>query len=90
MEVEKNAELEEARERLSACVLSNAWTFTLPAMVPAVWYGVRKTTYWPLVGVSVFGSAADFYSAHIICAGLRERAEQLDFATAGGERQAGT
>lgn len=75
-------ELKNAREDLSACILSNAWTFTIPAMVPAVLYGVKKKSFAPLVAVSVLGSAADFHTAQTKCSKMRERVEELEMAAA--------
>lgn len=76
------AELAQAREALSGCLFANAWAFTIPAMVPAVLYGVRKKTFAPLVVVSVLGTGADFFVAQGKCAELRERVEMLEAAAA--------
>lgn len=76
------AELAEAREALSGCLFANAWTITIPAMAPAVLYGVRKKTFAPLVAVSVLGTAADFFVAQGRCAECRERVEALEAAAA--------
>lgn len=70
--------LAEARKDLSKCIMSNSWTITLTAMVPALGYGVWKKTYTPLIAVSAVGSGADYFRAMNLCEDLQAKVKGLE------------